>query len=228
MGRGSGFRLRNIVFLLKEGHQLLRQYFLVGKGDEGVHKTDVFLLDLLHVVFNILRVGSDDGAVEMIARLRRLVPLVGNAGVEDGLNILGDEPGDVAVDQLGRIALRFAGNGLNAQLIELFRGLGRQHSAEAQLLEEGGPERIILVHVQHSGNADGASGGFVRRPRLIVEHPVVFVVKQVGNVPGDLFLSQTSLTAVAADKVAAAAELVDGEHAVVGTAPASGDGGGVL
>ena len=83
----------------------------------------------------------------MIACLWLFIPLIGNTGVEDGFDSLGNKPGNVAVDDLCRITLGFAGNGLNAKLVNLSGGLGGQHNAEPQIPEKHGPERIIFIHI---------------------------------------------------------------------------------
>ena len=36
-----------------------------------------------HIIFNVLSVGRNHGTVEMVSCLRRLVPLIRNAGIED-------------------------------------------------------------------------------------------------------------------------------------------------
>ena len=85
---------------------------------------DIVFCQLFHIVFDILCIGGDHGAVVMVACLRRFVPLIGNAGIENVLDALFDQPGNVAVNQLGRIALRLTGDGFDTQLIKLFGRLG--------------------------------------------------------------------------------------------------------
>ena len=53
----------------------------------------------------------------------------------------------MSVGKLGRIALGFAWNGFNAQLINLSGGGRRKHYLIFQLSKEGIPERIILKHI---------------------------------------------------------------------------------
>ena len=72
------------------------------------------------------------------------------------MNPLVDQPLDMAVGQLCRVAFGFRGNGFHAQLVDLPVGEGGKHHPEAQFPEEGGPEGIVFIHIQHSGNANGA------------------------------------------------------------------------
>ena len=53
----------------------------------------------------------------------------------------------MAVNQLGRIAFRFTGDGFNAKLVKLSGGLRGEDHMIAQLLKEYGPEGEILVHI---------------------------------------------------------------------------------
>ena len=118
----------------------------------------------------------------MILGIGSLVPFIGNAGIEDKLHTLADQPADMTMGQLGRIAFRFTGNGLDPQFIDLFGGLGRQDHLIAQFLKECGPEGEILIHVENTGNSNAAPGSQIRRQGLIIEDPFIFILKQIGNV----------------------------------------------
>ena len=72
----------------------------------------------------------------------------------------------MAVSQFRRITLGFTGDGFNAKLVDL---TGREHNAVAQFGEEGEPERIVLVHIQHSGDTNYTSGSLVSVQRFIRE-----------------------------------------------------------
>ena len=114
----------NLILFVENFYQLIGENLLIGEGHEGIQEADIVLRQLLHIVFDVLRVGSYHGAVVVVARIRGLVALVGDAGVEDGLHALADEPADMSVDQLGRVALGLAGDGLDAKLVNLPGGLG--------------------------------------------------------------------------------------------------------
>ena len=219
---GSGradFPRRN---LFKEADQLAGYRILVREGDEGAEEFHLLFPQVLHIVFDIHRVGSNDGAVIMIAGIPEFLPLIRDAGIEDGFNPLVDQPFDVPVGNLGRIAFRLGGNGLDPEFIELMgRGRG-QDDPVAELCEERMPERIQFIHIQHARNPDYAAVRFVLRERLAPEDQFVLKIVKVGQVVRIALLSDAALAAVAADELAAAGEAVDGKTAVVGTALALG------
>ena len=105
--------------------------------------------------------------------------------------------------QFGRIALRFTGNGFNAQFINLSRGGGREHHLIPQPGKEGIPEGIILKHVQNPGYSHLSSGGFILCQRFVGEQHFVFIIKQIRDMVLILLLADAALTAVAGDVLAA-------------------------
>ena len=58
----------------------------------------------------------------------------------------------MAMSQLGRVTLGFTGDRFDTQFIDLTCGSRRKHYLVLQLCKEGKPERIILEHIQHTGN----------------------------------------------------------------------------
>ena len=197
MGGHPDFGSRNLECSGKFLYKCIGEYLLIGKGHKGIHETHVFLGQRLHVIFNIFRVGGDHGTVVVVACVRALIALIRDAGVEDELYALFDEPGHMSVHQLGRIAFGFAGDGFDSQLIELPGGLGRQHHMVAQLLKEHSPEGEVFIHVEHPGNAYRTAVRLVHGQGFVVKHPVVLVIKQIGNLFLGLFKAKTPLTAVA-------------------------------
>ena len=197
MGSHPDFGSRNLECPGKFLYKGIGENLLVGKRHKGIHKTHVFLGQRLHVIFNVFRIGGDHGAVVVVACVRALIALIGDAGVEDELYALLDEPGHMSVYQLGRITLGFAGDGFDSQLIELPGGLGRQHHMVAQLLKEHSPEGEVFIHVEHPGNAYRTAVRLVHGQGFVVKHPVVLVIKQIGNLFLGLFKAKTPLTAVA-------------------------------
>ena len=196
-------------------HQGIGQDLFIGEGQEGIHKVYMFCGNLLHIVFNVLCVGGNHGAVVMVSRIRRLIPLVGDAGIEDKLNAFPDQPGYVSMGDLGRITFGFAGNGFDAQFVNLPGGLGRQYRGKAQLPEENSPERIVFIHIQDSGNAHLAPEGLIGRKGFIVKHPVILIVKKVWNFLFRFILSQTPFAAVSGNELAAAVKLIDSQYTVI-------------
>ena len=92
VGSGADFTVGNLEFLLKLFHELLREHLLIGESHERVHEFDVLFRQLLHVVFHVLRVGRDDGAVVMVSCAGHFLPLIRDAGIEDKRHVLFDEP----------------------------------------------------------------------------------------------------------------------------------------
>ena len=141
----------------------------VPEGQEGIAQRCLSVSDGLHIVLDVLGVGGDDGAVVMVGGPLHLVPLIEQGGVEDEVHLLPDQPLHMPVGQLGGVALRFAGDGLDAQLVDLAVGAGGEDYPVSQLREKGMPEGIVLIHVQHPGDANRAPGSLVRGQGLIGE-----------------------------------------------------------
>ena len=116
--------------------------------------------DRVDVVLDILRIRGDDRTVIMIVRLFEFIPLIRNTRIEDAVYPLVDQPLDVPVGKLRRIAFGFAWNRFDSKLIDLPGGGRRQQYTESKRMEECEPEWIILVHIQYAGDADGPSPGF--------------------------------------------------------------------
>ena len=75
--------------------------------------------DLFYIVLNVFRIGSNDRAVVMIGGAFRFVAFIEQAGIEDEIHLLLDEPLNMSMGQLGRIAFRLAGDGLDAKFVDL-------------------------------------------------------------------------------------------------------------
>ena len=135
--------------------------------------------DRIHIVFNILRIGGDDRAVVVVVGVLKLVALVRNGRVEDVFYAFVDQPLHVSVRQLGRVTLGFTWDRLNAQLVDLSRGSRGEYHAESQFCEKCKPERIVLVHIQNTGDTDHAAFCFLFGKRLIIKITMELVVKQV-------------------------------------------------
>ena len=109
----------------------------------------------------------------------------------------------MSVGQLGRIAFGFAGDGLDAQLVYLSVGAGREDYPVSQLGEESMPERVVFVHIQHSGNAHCASWRLVGLQRFVGEQALQLIIEQIGYIVGIFVPADASLTAVAGDVLTA-------------------------
>ena len=131
----------------------------------------------------------------------------------------------MSVCKLGGIAFRFAGDGLDAKLINLSGGSRGQYHSEAQACKEGEPERIVFIYVQDSRNADLSSASFFLFQRRIAEVSLKLIIKEIRKLIFGFFFSEAAFTAVAGNKTSSAAEMIDRETAAVGTALALGHGG---
>ena len=160
----------------------------------------------------------------MVSGSRNLFPLVRNTRIEDKRHIAFDEPGNVTVGKLCRVTFRLTRDRLDAQLVDLVAGLWGQHHAEAELLKEGCPVREVLVHVENTRDSNNASCRLVGGQRLIVEDPVVFPGEQIRDIALCLFHTESALTAVSGNVLAAALKAVDRQDAVVHASAAAAHG----
>ena len=110
---------RNLPVLGKERDETVGGSLLIGHGDERPEITDILIRHVLHVVFEILRIGNDNGTVEMVLGITGFLMLIEYAGMEDGTDTAVDEPLDMSVGQLCGITLGFRGNGVHTALIKL-------------------------------------------------------------------------------------------------------------
>ena len=116
------FGSRNIELHLKDLNQAFRENLLVRESHKGTDILDIAVIDLLNIILDILRIGHDDRAVVVILRAFRLLTLVEDAGIEDRLNALIQQPLHMAVCQLGRITLGFTRDGFHSKLVDLAGG----------------------------------------------------------------------------------------------------------
>ena len=222
--------LADLLFgnVMEDLYQLVCQGLLRGHGQERIHEVDGRILQLVDVVLDVFGVRGNDRAVVVIYGFREFLTFIGNTWIENILHTLTDQPGDVAVADLGGIAGGITWDGLDAKLIDLPRGSRGQDNAVSELGEEGEPQRIILIHVQNTRDSDFSARSLVRGQRRVAEDAVVFPLVHVRNMVCVFLLSDSSLAAVSADVLAAAGEAVDGQAAVVRAALAVGALCGVL
>ena len=84
-----------------------------------------------YVVFDVFRVGCDHRAVVVISCFRGFVALVRNARIENVGQSLADQPCDMAVRELCRVAFGLARDRLNTQFVDLSGRLWGQNGAVA-------------------------------------------------------------------------------------------------
>ena len=153
----------------------------------------------------------------MIDCIRELVTFIWDTWVENKFHAIADQPGYMAMGKFGRIAFRFTWNGLNTQLINLSGGSRREHNLILQFCKESIPERIILKHVQNTGDTYFTSRCLISSKRCVGENTLIFIFIKIRNMIFILFLANTTLAAVTAYILAAAGEFVDSQTAVIGT-----------
>ena len=194
---------------------------LVVIGHKRVQELDVLLADLVDVECQRRGVAHDDGAVVTVTGRRVLFTLPAHARHPNEVDVAVDKVHHVAVAHLGRIAHALGRHGLDARLVGLLTRLVGQLHAKAQARKERMPEGVVLVHVERTGDADGAARGLVGTQHLAVKEQLVFLFEEVGGLSLLLFVAGALLAAVAGDKAPAAAKVVDGKLAVVGAATAA-------
>ena len=127
----------------------------------------------------------------------------------------------MAVAELSRVAHGLGWHGLDARVVGLLARIVREHHAKTQLGEERVPERIVLVHVEGTGDAHGAARGVLLRQHGAVEEQVVLGSEEVRHLLLLGVVARALLAAVAGNETTAATEVVDGELAVVGATAAA-------
>ncbi len=83
----------------------------------------------------------------MVVGIRKFIALVWNAGVKNKIRLFFNQPGNVAVRQLRRVAFGFAWDGIDAQFVNAARRLRGEQRAKFKAFEKYGPKREIFVHV---------------------------------------------------------------------------------
>ena len=188
---------------------------VVGEIEVRVHVAHAVLAQFGHVGADDERIVGHDRAVVVVVRVGHEVLLVAHARVEDGLDALVEQPLDMAVHQLGRIADVFGGDGFDAGLEQLVGAAAGDHHLEAQRGEQREPERVVLVHVEGARDADFATGGGLVGKPAVGEATLVLVVVQVRAVGALLLGVAAAFAAVAGYEARAVGERGDGELAVV-------------
>ena len=188
---------------------------MVGKVEVRVHVTHVVLAQLRHVGADDERIVGHNRAVVMIVRVGHEVLLVAHARVEDGLDALVDQPLDMAVDQLGRVADVFGSDGFDAGLEQFMGATAGNHHLEAQRGEQREPEWVVLVHIEGARNADLATSGLLVGQTAVGEATLVLVVVQVRTVGTLLLGVTTAFATVTGHEARTIRERGDGELAVV-------------
>ena len=121
MGCCLYFLCRNIP---KHLYQTVCQDCFGRKRHKRVHKFDIRVFELIHIVLDVFRIRSNDRAVVMVDRIRELISFIRNTRIENKLHTLFDQPAHMTMCQFRRITLRLTRDGLNAKLVD-FSGRSR-------------------------------------------------------------------------------------------------------
>ena len=79
-------------------------------------------------------------------------------------------------------------------------GTGGEHHRIAQFRKESEPERIVLIHIQHSGNAHRTALCVAFRQRFVAKNTLVLIFKKVGNLFFVFLFAKTFFTTVSGNK----------------------------
>ena len=209
-------------FLLGDAAEVAREDLFGHLADEVLRAVDahvivdeLFAFQLRAVAGQNLRIVRDHRAVVVVIA-QPLVEVVGQAGVEDGVQLHLAQSLDVAVAEFGREAGRIAGDGGLTGQIQPAAGHRAGVNGKAELGPEGVPERQHLIHVQAQRDADGAA---LAGHRLVTCQKLLLVGIEVQAVVLAL-AGHGLIAAVAGDELAAIGEGVHGELAVVAAAAA--------
>ena len=105
--RRSDLRPADALGFAKLLHQTLDHALAVIDGQERLQEADVLLAQDIHVDADVLRIGCDDRAVVVVRRRVGLVlHVVRFARIEDRIDALFDEVGNMPVGELCRVAER--------------------------------------------------------------------------------------------------------------------------
>ena len=231
-GKGQMYRpfylpFGNVPFFLADCRQALDQRLLPFEGEEGMNIAHIPCKHILQIVPDIFGVGNDHRAVVLVLGTGVLLVLIEHTGMENGFYPFVDQPLDLPVSKLGRITLRFGGNAIHTQLVNLPAGIGRKHHSEAQFSEECGPEGIVFIDIQNSRYADRSPGRILFLQRRIVKNSLLLVLKKVFA----LFASPSSdalFAPVAGDVFFPSGKGVHGQQTIVLAPSATGSAAGIF
>ena len=153
----------------KNFYKLVRKDLFTFQRNERIHEMNGRILQIIHIVFNIFRVGSYDRAVIMIDGSFEFISLVRDAWIEDELHVMLQKPFDMPVRDLGRIAGGIARDRFDSEFVDPSGGNRRKYDFVAQFGKESMPERVVFVHVQYARDADLSPDCLVGCQGLVVK-----------------------------------------------------------
>ena len=188
---------------------------VLGAMDAHIIIDELFALQLRAVAGQNLRVVGHHRAV-IVVIAQAFVHIVGQAGVEDGVQLHLAQRLDVAVAQLCREAGGIAGDGSLSSQIQPAGGHRAGVHCKAKARPEGVPEGQQFVEAQTQRDADGAA---LAGHRLVAGQQLLLVGVQVQTVIL-AFAGNGLIAAVAGDELAAISKGIDGQLAMVAAAAA--------
>ena len=188
---------------------------ILGTVDAHIIIDELFAFQLRAVACQNLRVVGHHRAVIMVVA-QALVHIVGQAGVEDGVQLHLAQRLDVAVAQLCREAGGIAGDGSLSGQIQPAGGHRAGVHRKAKARPEGVPEGQQLVEAQTHRDTDRTA---LAGHRLVAGQQLLLVGVQVQAVVL-AFAGNGLIAAVARDELAAIGKGVDGQLAMVAAAAA--------
>ena len=202
-------------------HKPFNHALSVVDRQKWLDKADVLLTQDIHIDADVLRVGRNNRAVEIICRRTRLVlHVVRLTGIEDRVDALFYEVNNVPMRELCGVAERVRRNRRHALIEELRRGFPRNHNPVAELVKEREPERIVLVHIQRARDTDASAARLCGR-FVVLEYTTVLELVDVRRIVLAFFAADAALTAVAREVALAVRELLHCDQALVAAFPAA-------
>ncbi len=141
------------------------------KEEEGLRKS-MSGQQLFNIIFDVLRVGGDDGAVVVVVGIRIFDALIGDAQVEDEF----PAPVSAAIPHVRGPAwpgsTRIHWGWIRCPSRRSFRLDSGERITRKPSLVKRIPERIVLVHIENSG-IPTVPGRFLLRERIIGKQPFI-------------------------------------------------------
>ena len=217
MGRLPQFQLGQAQHLVQAVHQGIQMF----QRDEGRIQMGAQLPHLVGVQADDLGIAGDHGTV--VAPHRGILPFTRQAGEEDLPHALAQQGRHMAVSQLGGIADRLGRHGRKAQVVQFLARCRRKLHPVAQPGEKGEPEGIVLIDVEHTGDAHAAARGLLRLQRPVAEQAPGLPGVDIGH-DRDIVLRMphaAAFAAVAGHEAVPVGEAVHLEQAMVAAAAAA-------
>ena len=174
-----------------------------------------------HILVDDLRIGRYDRTVEMVRRSSVFYRLVVDRRIEYPLYAVLDQPLDMSVYNLCRVARGIRRYGVHSALVDVLVCSRAQNDSESELCKERMPERIVLVHVEHSRDTYDAPLCLVLIKDRPVEEQIVLDLVQIRKLRLSGRGSCSLFTAVSCYVSAAVSKSGYGQKTVVSASSAS-------